>query len=373
MPKKLIKELDKDTWQRVYAAREEWRRFGLCTEPADRPTTEAVISDFYRRLGKEPPKFIWFDGPLAACVLSPIVMMFLGQAEQLRSQLDSQLYSQLRSQLRSQLSSQLYSQLSSQLDSQLSSQLDSQLDSQLYSQLRSQLYSQLSSQLDSQLYSQLDDLARKVFQVRWGGGEWCTWIAWFSVLRDVVGVEYPPVENELLMQWERLARASGWWFVTEKFCFCADRHKTIRFDEARRLHSPSAPAIECRDGLQIFAWHGTTVPREWIEAPKSIDPKLALTWKNVEQRRALAEIIGWKVILEQLQLKVIDRDPDPQIGTLLEVDLPDSPGERFLQVKCGTGRDFVLCVPKQYRTALEANAATYNVPPDVLRQIEVRT
>lgn len=142
---------------------------------------------------------------------------------------------------------------------------------------------------------------------------------------------------------------------------------------AKRLHHAKGPAIESRDGFKVYAWHGTRVPAEWIEQGEQLDPVKILTHTNVEQRRAGAEIVGWKNVLAKLQPRVIDRDHDPQIGTLLEVDLPDAPNERFLQVCCGTGREFVLPVPREYNTAPEANAATYNVPPQLLRQIEVRT
>jgi hypothetical protein len=51
--------------------------------------------------------------------------------------------------------------------------------------------------------------------------------------------------------------------------------------------------------------------------------------------------------------------------------LPPSPA-RFLRVRCATGRDFVLSVPLQMRTALEANAWTYGMNPEDY-QLEVRT
>ena len=66
---------------------------------------------------------------------------------------------------------------------------------------------------------------------------------------------------------------------------------------------------------------------------------------NVEQRRAACELVGWVNILSQLNAKTIDIDDD-DIGTLLEVEIPDSGKEKFLQVKCGTGREFALPVPR---------------------------
>jgi hypothetical protein len=86
-----------------------------------------------------------------------------------------------------------------------------------------------------------------------------------------------------------------------------------------------------------------------------------LSWPNIEQRRAGCEIVGWDRILRELKAQVIDKDDDPEIGSLLRVNLPDSPGSLFLQVQCGTGRTFALPVPPDMKTALEANAWTWGL------------
>jgi hypothetical protein len=151
------------------------------------------------------------------------------------------------------------------------------------------------------------------------------------------------------------------------------RHRAARFDPEWRLHCEDGPAIECGDGYKVYAWHGTRVPPEWIEDRDALSPETALTWENVEQRRAAAEIVGWHNVLSKLDAKTIDKDADPQVGELLEVELPDAGRERFLKVKCGTGRTFALPVPPDMKTALQANAWSYGVDGDILRAIEVRT
>ncbi len=162
------------------------------------------------------------------------------------------------------------------------------------------------------------------------------------------------------------------------------------FDDRDNLHFETGPALRWGDSVAEYWWHGTEVKKEWIEDKNSVDPRLALTWENIEQRRALCEIIGWDRVLSTLKPRTINEDPNPQIGTLLEVDLPESGVERFIKVECGTGRSFVLPVPafvdKEGRateanrrgavaldTALKANAWTYNLTPDVLLALKVRT
>ena len=101
--------------------------------------------------------------------------------------------------------------------------------------------------------------------------------------------------------------------------------------------------------------------------------KVALTTKNAEQRRAGCEILGWETILRELGAKVIDTDADPEIGQLVEVDIPEIGREKFLRVQCGTGRRFALPVPPTMTTALEANAWGYDIPAELMKQKEFRT
>jgi len=177
----------------------------------------------------------------------------------------------------------------------------------------------------------------------------------------VVGVTYPPEWSEVLDWWAALARSCFWWWPYEGVVFVSARPTLLGIDESGRLHSEVGAAMEFSDGYALHYWHGTAVPREWLEKKDSIDPKLALTWDNAEQRRCLAEIIGWGRVIEQLSPVVVDKHRDPMIGTLLRVDLPDSPGEQFLKVRCATGLDFVLPVPPEMKTARQAGAWTYGL------------
>ena len=52
----------------VASFREEWFRIGTCTEPADCPRAEAIITRFYSLLGASPPRFVWCGSPRAAQV-----------------------------------------------------------------------------------------------------------------------------------------------------------------------------------------------------------------------------------------------------------------------------------------------------------------
>ena len=145
-------------------------------------------------------------------------------------------------------------------------------------------------------------------------------------------------------------------------------------NENRRLHRQDGPAF-VSDIEDLHFWRGTLIPSEWIEHKSSLDAKTALTWPNMEQRRiACSEIVGWNKILTELEATVIDADGDPQIGTLVEVTLPDLPQRaKFLRVQCGTGRSFVVGIPPHINSALSAQAWMQGVELRDFRKPEIRT
>ena len=206
-----------------------------------------------------------------------------------------------------------------------------------------------------------------------GGNLWASWAAHESFFRKVCGLVLPDNLSERGAAYEMTARSAGWWWPHRKFVMVCDRPAVIHQEQvgargwgSHRLHHPTGPAIQWRDGWGIYFWHGLRVPDEWITDPSSIDPSTVLKHESVELRRAAAEIVGWDRVLAQLPVQTVDIDPNPEIGTLLRVDLPDSPNAHFLRVQCGTGRTFVLSVPENMTTAKQANAWTYRLEADEL-------
>jgi hypothetical protein len=187
--------------------------------------------------------------------------------------------------------------------------------------------------------------------------------AFLTCCRDVLGLAYDDVASAGLDLFMRTAGCFGWWRPHENVCVVSEGPTVMHRDDRGRLHHPTSAAVRFRDGFSAHAWHGTRVPGNWLEAPEQLRPAEVLTWSNADLRRAALEIMGWKRVLEHLHPRTVDTDADPAIGQLLEVDLPQSGRARFLRVRCGTGRDFVLAVPQQMRTALEANAWTYDLSP----------
>lgn len=193
------------------------------------------------------------------------------------------------------------------------------------------------------------------------------WLYFYKYFNDVVGIEL-----EKLPALVKYAQCAGWCYLDADVAIIMDRPSVIKMDEMNRTHCENGPAIRFEDGFEVYIWHGVRVPKAWI-ADKSLTPGEALKQQNMELRRAACEILGWNNIIEQLNSTVIDEDDDPEIGTLLEVDIPEVGRERFLRVRCGTGRTFALAVPPTVKTALEANAWTFDIDPKELMNLEVRT
>jgi hypothetical protein len=203
-----------------------------------------------------------------------------------------------------------------------------------------------------------------------GGNLWAGTVSYISFFRHIAKLE---IDWTSWVPYELLAEHAGPRFMHEDFCIICDRPSVLKLDERLVAHCPDGPTHAWRDGFELYHWRGTQVPAAWINAKDTVDPASVLACDNIERRRAGTEIIGWARILEGLNAKVIDKNPNPQVGTLLEVDLPESPSTRFLRVVCGTGREFAIPVGSEFGTALEANAATYGLTPDELLKLEVRT
>ena len=188
------------------------------------------------------------------------------------------------------------------------------------------------------------------------------WAAWCEAM-VAIGVSLPATAATL----RAVCETCGWWWSFERAVVLSDRPRVIRFDDEGRLHCESGPSVDYADGTQVFTWHGQPIPGGWVTG-KPPSATEAIHWANMDQRAAACEIIGWDKILDQLDAKVIDDSGDPKWGRLVEVDLPDSGRERFLDAMCGTGRRFALPVPPETCSVDEAQSALHGgLPASLLR------
>ena len=191
----------------------------------------------------------------------------------------------------------------------------------------------------------------------------------FEPFRLFYGIKDKATLTHMQSDFCKLMQNAGWVMPYENICFISDRHSQINLDERGRLHCETGPAITYPDGFSIYAWNGMIFPKEWIKNKPSASD--AIYMDNGEHRRIACEMLGWENVLNELDVHTIDKDPDPEIGELVEVSIYFE-AQRFLRVTCGTGRDFAIPVPPEMTTARQANAWTWGLEPDQY-QPEIRT
>ena len=207
---------------------------------------------------------------------------------------------------------------------------------------------------------------------RWHGGNmWADEESYLTACRDILGLDLK--EHAAYAFWEQAAIHGGVRIMHEEFCLVSDFPEIIMVDAQNRPHCATGPSHRWRDGWALYHWHGVPIPSEWIETPSSLTPSIALVRSSLEQRRAACEILGWSRILRDLNATTIDSDPDPQIGDLVEVELPGLPNKaKFLRVRCGTGREFAIGIPPHITKALDAQAWMVGLEPSDFVKPEVR-
>ena len=215
-----------------------------------------------------------------------------------------------------------------------------------------------------------DDPHRAKWYNYLGGQGHVAWPAFEEFLREICGLDIGETLIRNAKAYAAAQSVASWWWPHTDFVMYSDRPLAIHREAVEqngttvwRLHRTDGPAIYWRDGWGVYMWHGTEVPQHWILDPKNVKPAEVLQHPNAEVRRAGAEIIGWAKLIEGLPHRVIDEDPDPSIGTLVSVDLPDAPDTHILIALCGTGRTVAVPVPP-HTTALAANAWSYGLEAD---------
>jgi hypothetical protein len=111
-----------------------------------------------------------------------------------------------------------------------------------------------------------------------------------TAYRDILGLVLP--EHDKYKSWEACAIEGGFRIMHEEFCIVSDRPEILKVDDENRPHSEDGPSHRWRDGWSLYYWHGVAIPGAWVTGnpPTAND---ALTWPNIEQRRAACEIVGW--------------------------------------------------------------------------------
>jgi hypothetical protein len=161
-----------------------------------------------------------------------------------------------------------------------------------------------------------------------------------------------------------LSRSCGWWEPYKGIVFICERPSIQAVDNEGRLHSSTGPSLKCRDGWEMYSWHGVTVQREIITEPQSITLKQINEESNAEIRRVLIERFGFERYLKEGGFKKIQQD---DFGILYKKEVAGEPAMVFVKVvnstreKDGTYKEYVIPVLSTVRSAHEAVASTFGL------------
>jgi hypothetical protein len=285
-------------------------RIGLSTERSDREAGTAAIKAHYQACGLNEPDVVWFDSPYASVRASVRASVGASVGDSVRASVRDSVWASVWASVRASVRDSVWASV----------------------------WASVGAHYDA------DD---------------CAWfMAW-----DTYGLSLSPTAVTMM----RVSENVWWWYPGKDVVYASDRPVFIKRDDDGRLHSEQGHAFQFADGKGFSSWHGQAIPDEWV-AGKPPSPRDALRWQNMDQRAAACEIVGWHNIIDQLNGKVIDDSGHPKWGRLIEVDLPDSGRERFLDAICGTGRRFSLPVPPQTCTVDEAQSVLHGgLPASVLR------
>ncbi|SNR27879.1 DUF6745 domain-containing protein [Actinomadura mexicana] len=353
-----------DAQREAAAVRAEWLGHLLSTAPADRPAAEAAISELYRLIGLDPPRFHWVPSPLAA--LETVPPGVRPRPSETADRLDEwPLPARFR---------RLVGRASVELDERVmrgSPGLDPMI--------RQLVRMPLTTSARSTIHIALQEPRGR--RDAWYTALCVSWSAHYDAVRRCSGVVFTPEQNRLIDLWATPARSCGWWWPREDVCVVSERpveiHTEVWDDEGEvRLHRSDGPALRFADGWDAHAWHGTRVPG-WVVDDPGVE-RIARE-ANVEVRRCAIENIGWGAYIDRAGLRLVAAAPDPgNPGSELRLyDLRDQ-ARVLLAVngsveRDGSRRRYGLAVPGAFDDPLAAAGWTYGLSADQYARLVRRT
>ncbi|GGV17660.1 hypothetical protein GCM10010182_43700 [Actinomadura cremea] len=346
--------------------REDWLGRLLDTGPADRPAAEAAISELYRLIGLDPPRFHWVASPATAAMTVPP-----GHRPRHDEPPDRPSAWPLPPS---------FHRLSVELAGRIGMRLDAPCTS-LESYLRWQIVEPLARTHTATLRRALwtgDDRRTGGF---WSMSQCVSWVARFDALRRLGGADFTPELDLRLAPWTTLARSCGPWWPLRDVCVVSERPAEIHTESAGehgevRLHREDGPALRYRDGWSVHAWHGTRVPSWVIDDP---DVRRIERERNVEVRRCALERIGWPAYVDSLGPALLGVAPDPG-NPGHELRLYDLRGSTRVLLavngsleRDGTRRQYGLTVPGHFTDPVAAAGWTYGLSADQYATLARRT
>lgn len=333
---------------------------GLSTDRTDRVAGEKAIRAHYVACGlPEPNEIMWFDSPLAAAMAytnKTIDDVNNEATTEVWAKARNEVWEKVNSEVSQEVRTKVWNEVRNKLISDVWLKVRREVISDVWTRVRNEIITKASQKVSNDVWIRVKT---KIWSHR-GTSNDADYVAYMLAY-----TQYGLCLPEEFTIFLEVNKHICWYYTTDNIVYASDRPTKIKTDDDGNLHCEDGKAIEFADGFGVSAWHGQTIPNEWVTG-KLPTPSEALNWSNMDQRSVACELIGWANLREYCNSKIIDTDSDPMWGELVEMDLPDSPGERFLFVVCGTGRSFALLVPKETQTVDEAQSVLHGGLPIAL-------
>jgi hypothetical protein len=229
----------------------------------------------------------------------------------------------------------------------------------------------------------------------WGGSLWPGYAAWSDYFNIVCGIQIDRNYHETV-------ESCGYYWMLDGVCFASERPARIHRDEHGRLHSASGQSIGYPSGWGLWHWHGVQVPQRVIEQPGTLTVSQIESEQNSEVRRAMLERFGQERFLRDsgatpihgdecgklyrkeitadeslVMVRVLNPTPEPD-GQLSEAEARKEFGDTVVEgnlsvmVRIGFAvrleqprfKEYFIRVPPDIKTAREAVAWTFDIPPN---------
>jgi hypothetical protein len=366
--------------------RDDWTEVGFGADATDRAAAQAGVRLTYRSAGLAPPaRVVWLASPLrgavaAALIADPDPRHGGGPlARTMRDELAAQgldlaagdrggrplhTKSELWAEVRSRVSSQTTPRLRALAWTAMAAPLERLIQLVLIP-VRDQVAREARDRLDA-------DLAKRVrgwsLHAVYGQHD-AAWLAGFDFLGRLAPHASAVGKLAGLI---RVARAAGWWWPFEHVAVLSERPAVLARDDQGRLHGEDGPAIAYSDGLALHCWRGMPVPADLIGQLDRLTVERIHAEQNLELRRVLTERYGLDRYLRHAGATRVGAD---ETGILWR--LPVDGDESLVMVEVtnstpepdGSRRRYWLRVPPTTRSAREAVAWTFGLPPEEYRPV----
>jgi len=245
-----ITELTAEQAAMLTAMQDEYLRYGLNCDPADRPRANSAFERIYQRLSLGAPWVIWVSSPLGAHLARAMLAAAGSRA---------------------------------------------QVGAQVRAQVRAQVWDQVGDQ-------KIDFMPAALFGQHDAG-----WVAWV-VAAVAIGVKLRSDTADTFRIFLDLCQSCMWAYAFRGAVIACDRPAAIHRDKIGRLHNTSGPAMAFRDGWTIHAVHGVRVPGWIIEQPSRITVATIESEQNSEIKRVMIERFGWDRYAQESGAEVVDHD-----------------------------------------------------------------